>query len=132
MAKHEVGLLNEKLIAQSSVVSFESSPSLDSIRDPNLREALHKEYKTVTGQARSTMTAMYMKCADKQKQQCQLDFDADMVDTLDRQLQLPFDQKLALYMSELIQKRLASVSERLECEYHFKIELFRLSLSRSN
>ncbi len=130
MAKLEVLLVEEKLAARSSVLSFdESLPSLDSIRDPRLRETLHEEYKNVSGQARSTMTAMYLKCAEKQKQQCQLDFNAAMADTLDRQQQLPFDEKLTAYMYELLQKRLANVGARLECEYKFKIELFRLSHS---
>ena len=128
MAKLEVHLVNEKLAARSSVLPFdESSLSLESIRDPRMREALHEEYKNVSGQARNTMMAMYLKCAEKQKQQCQLDFDAAMADTLDRQQQLPFDEKLAPYMCELLQKRLANVGARLECEYKFKIELFRLS-----
>ena len=130
MGKHEVLLVNEKLTARSSVLSFdESSPSLESIRHPRLREALHEEYKNVTERARNTMMAMYLKCAEKQKQQSQLDFDAALVDTLDRQRKLPFDEKLTPYMCELLQKRLANVSARLECEYKFKIELFRLSHS---
>ena len=130
MAKLEALLVKEKLEARSSVLYFdESLPSLDSIRDPRLRETLHEEYKNVSGQARSTMMAMYLKCTEKQKQQCQLDFDAAMADTLDRQQQLPFDEKLTPYMYELLQKRLANVGARLECEYKFKIELFRLSHS---
>ena len=130
MAKLEVLLVNEKLEARSSVLSFdESLPSLDSIRDPRMREALHEEYQNVTGQARNTMTKMYLKCAEKQQQQCQLDFDAAMADTLDRQQTLPVDEKLTPYMYELLQKRLANVGARLKCEYQFKIELFRLSHS---
>ena len=130
MAKLEVLLVHEKSAARSSVLSFdESLPSLDSIRDPRLRDALHEECKSVTGQARSTMMAMYLKCAQKQKQQCQLDFDAAMVDALDRQQTLPVDEKLTPYMCELLQKRLANVGARSECEYKFKIELFRLSHS---
>ena len=130
MAKLEVLLVNEKLAARSSVLPFdESLPSLDSIRDPRMREALHEEYKSVSGQARSTMTEMYLKCAEKQQQQCQLDFDAAMADTLDRQQTLPVDEKLTPYMYELLQKRLANVGARLKCEYQFKIELFRLSHS---
>ena len=130
MAKLEVLLVNEKLAARSSIVRFdESLPPLESIRDPRLREALHEEYKSVSGQARSTMTEMYLKCAEKQQQQCQLDFDAAMVDTLDRQQTLPFDEKLTPTMCKLLEKRLANVGARLKCEYQFKIELFRLSHS---
>ena len=77
MAKLEVLLVKEKLTARSSILRFdESLPSLDTIRDPRLREALHEQYKSVTGQARNTMMEMYLKCAEKQQQQCQLDFDA--------------------------------------------------------
>ena len=130
MAKLEVLLVKEKLAARSSVLAFdESLPSLDSIRDRRLRETLHEEYKNMSGQARSTMTGMYLKCAEKQKQQCQLDFDAAMIDTLDRQEQLPSDEKFTPYMCELLQKRLANVGASLECDYMFKIELFRLSHS---
>ena len=130
MAKLEVLLVKEKLAERSSALSFNDSlPSLDSIRDPRLRETLHEEYKNVSGQARNTMMAMYLKCAEKQKQQCQLDFDAAMDDTLNRQQQLPFDEKLTPYMCELLQKRLANVGARLDSEYQFKIELFRLSQS---
>ena len=130
MAKLDVLLVKQKLEARSSVLSFdESLLSLGSIRDPRLREALHEEYKNVSGQARSTMMAMYLKCAEKQKQQCQLDFNAAMVEALDRQQKLPFDEKLTRYMCELLQKRSTNVGARLECEYKFKIELFRLSHS---
>ena len=130
MAKLEVLLVKQKLEARGSVLSFvESLPSLDSIGDPRLREALHEEYQNVTGQARNSMTKIYLKCAEKQKQQCQLDFDAAMVDAQDRQQQLPSDDKLTPYMCGLLQKRLANVGARLECEYQFKIELFHLSHS---
>ena len=40
---------------------------------------------------------------------------------------LPEDEKLTPYMRGLLRKRLANVGARLECEYQFKIELFRLS-----
>ena len=130
MAKLEVLLVKEKLATRSSVLPFdESLPSLDSIRDPCLRDALHEEYKNVSGQARSTMMVMYLNCAEKQQQQCQLDFDAAMADVLVEQQKLPFDERLTPYMCELLEKRLANVCARLECDYKFKIELFRLSLS---
>ena len=131
MAKLEVLLVNEKLTAPSSILRFdESLPPLDSIRDPRLREVLHEEYKSVSGQARNTMMEMYLKCAEKQQQQYQLDLDAAMVATLDRQQQLPVDEKLTPYMCKLLQMRLTNVGARLESEYHFKIELFHLSRSR--
>ena len=128
MAKLEVLLVNEKLDVRSSVLSFdESLPSLDTIRDPRLRETLYEEYKSVSGQARNTMMAMYLKCAEKQQQQCQLDFDAAMADTLNRQQTLPVDEKLTPYMCELLEKRLANVGARLECDYKFKIDLVHIS-----
>ena len=114
MAKHEVLLLNEKLTARSNVRPFERFLSVESIRDRRLREIFYHED---------------MKCAEQQQQQCQLDFNVAMADTLDKQQKLPFDQKLTSSMCELIQKRLVNVSDRLACDYNFKIELFRLSLA---
>jgi UV DNA damage repair endonuclease len=131
MAKYEVLLLNEKWSARSNDLPFESSSSLESIRDRRLRDTLHNDYKTVTRETRNTMMAMYMECAEKQKEQCQLEYDTAMANTLDRQRTLPFDERLTLYMCKLIQKRLRNVSEGLECDFEFQIELFRLSRSCS-
>ena len=113
MAKQEVLYLNETLAAQSKVRPFDRLLSVESIRDRRLSEVFHQEDE---------------KCAQQQQQECQWEFDAAMVDTLDKQRKLPFDQKLTSVMGQLIQKRLANVSDHLACEYNFKIELFRLSL----
>lgn len=114
MAKHDVLFLNETWTVRSHVRPFERLLSVESIRDQRLNEIFYHGD---------------MKCAEEQQQRCQLDFDVAMANTLDKQQTLPFDQKLSSSMCELIQKRLANISDRLACEYNFKIELFRLSLT---
>jgi hypothetical protein len=114
MAKHDVLLLAETLTARRHVRPFERLLSVECIRDQCLSEIFYHGD---------------MKRAEEQQQRCQLDFDVAIANTLDNQQTLPFDQKLTSSMCELIQKRLANISDRLACEYKFKIELFRLSLT---
>ena len=131
MTKHETILLKDKSKAHINAHPFESSliaqsPLLDSICDPRMKEALYKEYKNVAEQARNTMMAMYLECAEEQKRKCQTDYDAAMKEMLDRQKILPADQKLSKQRFDLIQKRLANISARVDNEYKFKTALVRL------
>ena len=125
MTKYAVLFLKDKLTTENDVHDFERSlmapsPLLESIHAPRLKEALHKKCTNVARQARSRMMTMYIKCAEEQKRQCQLDYAAATRNMLDTK------QNLTPHMCELIQKRLANVSEHLEYEYQFHTAYVRL------
>lgn len=116
MMKHGLLLLKEKWTAQSTVVKL---PLLDTIHDPLLRDALHREYENVTQQARNTMMAMYMECAEKQQRQYRTDFDATMKEMLN-------DREHSRQMHNLVHKHIENISTSIDCEYKYQLTLVRL------
>lgn len=123
MTKHGVLLLKEKGSEASGVHPFDVAmvpPLLIRIQDSLLREALCKEYKKVTKQARNTMMALYLECAEKQQRQYQIDYDATVKEMV------PSGQKFSRSMNHLLHKRLENINACIACEYKFQIALVRL------
>jgi len=132
MTKYEVNLLNEKILTYIPSHPFEresiigQSSLIDRICNPRIRQQLYKQYKNVAEQARNNMMTVYMKCAEGQKQQCQIQYDIVLKEIYDMEKTLPSNQRLTKTMWNLIEQLLANISAHMECIYKFKRQLFHL------
>ncbi len=132
MTKYEVNLLKEKISIYIPSHPFEresiigQSSLIDRISNPKIRQQLFKQYKNVAEQARNSMMNVYMKCAEGQKQQCQIQYDIVLKEMYALEKTLPSNQRLTKTMWELIEQLLANMSARIECVYKIKRQLLHL------
>ena len=117
ITRHEVDLIKRRIPMHLSRHQCASSPLLDSITDPHMRQQLLRQYMDAAEQARTRMMADTMECADTQMRQCAKQFDAAIKDMWHGQRSLPFDQRLTKVMCELIEQRLTNIHNRLERVY---------------
>jgi hypothetical protein len=135
LTKYEVNLLKEKISTYLPSHPFERESSItqssliDRISTPKIRQQLYTQYKNVAEQARNNMMTVYMKCAEEQKQQCQIQYDMKLKEIYDIEKTLPSYQRLTKTMWDLIEHILANMSARIECLYKFKRQLFHLKLN---
>jgi len=129
---YEVNLLKEKISTHTPSHPFEresiiaQSSLIDRICNPTIRQQLYKQYKNVAEQARNNMMTVYMKCAEEQKQQCQVQYDIALKEIYDIEKTLSSNQQLTKAMWDLIKQLLVNISTQIECVYKFKRQLFHL------
>ncbi|CAF1513527.1 unnamed protein product [Rotaria magnacalcarata] len=107
--------------------SFECStishhPSIDSIQNVTVREALMKQFKEVAIQSRNKLFNLYLESAEDQREEYKKKHQANVMkmdaspDTLNN------NEKLSSTFVQLINERCNKISERIKCTYKFKSE----------
>jgi len=133
MTKHEANFLKQQIPIHIASHPFEKEPIaqlslINDIGDPIIRQQLYKQYKETAEQGRKNMMAVYLECAEAQKDQCQQQLDVETKQIWDNETALPSEeqQPLTPMMRNLIDQRLANITARIECLYKFKIQLFQI------
>jgi len=130
MTKHEANFLKQQSPIHIVAHPFEKESIaqlslIDDINDPIIRQELYKQYKDTAEQARTNMMAVYLECAETQKDRCQQQFNVELKQIWDREKTLPSEQQLTPMMRNLIDQRLDNIKARIECLYKFKLQLFQ-------
>ncbi|CAF1927927.1 unnamed protein product [Rotaria magnacalcarata] len=114
--------------------SFECStishhPSIDSIQNLTVQEALMKEFKEVAVQSRITLFNMYLKSAEDQREEYKKKHETNVKKMDASQHTLNNNEKLSSTFVQLINERCNKINERIQCIYKPKRQSFQ---SKSN
>ncbi|CAF3433559.1 unnamed protein product [Rotaria socialis] len=114
--------------------SFESStishhPSIDSIQNLTIREALMKQFKEVAIQSRIALFNLYLESAEDQREEYKKKHEANVMKINASQHTSNNNEKLSSTFVQLINERCNQIGERIQSIYKFKLENF---LSKSN
>ncbi|CAF3345031.1 unnamed protein product [Rotaria socialis] len=107
--------------------SFECStishhPSIDSIQNVTIREALMKQFKEVAIQSRNKLFNLYLESAKDQREEYKKKHEANIKKMDASQHTLNNNEKLSSTFLQLINQRCNKISERIKCIYKFKSE----------
>ncbi|CAM4978478.1 unnamed protein product [Rotaria socialis] len=114
--------------------SFECStishhPSIDSIQNLTIREALMKQFKEVAIQSRIALFNLYLESAEDQREEYKKKHEANVMKINASQHTSNNNEKLSSTFVQLINERCNQIGERIQSIYKFKLENF---LSKSN
>ncbi|CAF4950055.1 unnamed protein product [Rotaria magnacalcarata] len=134
-SEHEYEFLKQQIAYYNlPSQSFECStishhPSIDSIQNLTIREALMKQFKEVAIQSRDALFNLYLESAEDQREEYQKKHEASVKKMDASQRTLNENEKLSSTLVQLINERCNKISERIQSIYKFKLENF---LSKSN
>ncbi|CAF4976418.1 unnamed protein product [Rotaria magnacalcarata] len=134
-SEHEYEFLEQQIAYYNlPSQSFECStishhPSIDSIQNLTIREALMKQFKEVAIQSRNALFNLYLESAEDQREEYQKKHEASVKKMDASQRTLNENEKLSSTLVQLINERCNKISERIQSIYKFKLENF---LSKSN
>lgn len=132
ITKHEANFLKQQIPQHMNSHPFEKElligqlSLIDDIDDLLRRQQLYKQYKDTAEQGRTKIMALYLECAETQKNHCEKQFNKEAKEIWDTEKTLPSEQQLTPIMRTLINQRLANITARIECLYKFKIQLVKV------
>ncbi|CAF1506721.1 unnamed protein product [Adineta ricciae] len=127
-AKHEWNLLNEKILIHLIDRPFDGQAILQStlinaMREPNLRLQLHMQYHNIYEHVKNNKLNVYMnKVKDEIPTQGNI-FNEQMDKLWENNKSNSCDQRLSYILSNIIDRRLANITARVGCIYHYKRKL---------
>ena len=134
-SEHEYEFLKQQIAYYNlPSQSFECStishhPSIDSIQNLTVREALMKQFKEVAIQSRTTLFNMYLESAEDQREEYKKKHEANVKKMDASQYTLNNNEKLSSTFVQLINERRNKITERIQCIYKHKRQCFQ---SKSN
>ena len=99
--------------------------SINTIKDEKSRQNLLDHYTKILQQTKSDMMSLYIAVADAKMQECQLNFDKDIVRMRPDHHSTTTYLRLSEAMLEIIERRFKHIEQRHECLYQLKVRLLK-------
>ncbi len=120
LLKKQIAYYNSSSQSCKSSSSLAHDPTIDSIQNVTIRQALFQQFKDIAEQSNTSLFDVYMKSAENQRQEYKKKYDVN-VNKIFSTLDSSNDQEnLTPIMICLINERCMKISQRIKCIYQYK------------
>ena len=114
-------------LSSGSVISLQStslSLLIQSIGDNQIRQQLSQRYERILGQTKIELITILLQSAEAKMRQYQDEFDQEMAQLWQHYRQSSIEQRITRSMMNLIDQRLANITERFQAIHQYQIKSF--------